>query len=756
MIAATFLSSEFAIGATPDQVETAIERGKAYLYSQQKNGLWEPRADKPTSAEQDKAPWDLLDGQWGGVTALSVYSLLASGDSLQDPRLATAVKFLRGGQFRGMYVLGVRAQLLTFQPPSHDLAREASTEAELFGHAQFKRPQAKGLNDYLVDSKNYWRFDHSVSQYGVLGMWACEQSGAEVPSDYWQATEKAWRDDQDPATGGWCYGKTPTGDHPICASMTAAGVATLFITQDYLHPAQGINCAGNVNDPHIDAGLKWMADNYEKVFSETTQPWTPYYTMYGVERIGVASGYKYFGKVDWFAQGADFLVHKQLGDGSWWGGPESTALSLLFLSRGRAPVVMNKLEYQNGMKIGNWNERPRDVANVVHWIARQTERDLNWQIVDLHAPVRELHDAPILYIAGNQVLKLTRDDEAKLKTFCEEGGIILANADCGNLGFANSFRKLGRRMFPAYEFRELPADHPIFTNEQYPRTGWKSPPSVLSLGNGVREMMILIGTADPARRWQMQETGNRDSSFQLADDIFLYSVDKANFQEKGKTYLVDADSSVTPDRTIKFARLQYDGNWDPEPGGWRRLAAILNNTLHIKLRTTVVKLGDHTLGPGRGVAIRVADLTGTTKFKLDAAQRQDLKDFVTGGGTLIVDAAGGSDEFAASAADEIAAIFGPAAAKQLSEHLPPSADLFNLPGSKIDSFGYRSYARSKLVGSTRAPMLSAVSIDGRPAIYFSRLDLSAGLVGEPVDGVIGYDPATATAIVRNILLDAAK
>ena len=183
---------------------------------------------------------------------------------------------------------------------------------------------------------------------------------------------------------------------------------------------------------------------------------------------------------------------------------------------------------------------------MVRWIGQETERDLNWQVVDLHAPVRELHDAQILYMAGNQPLKLTEEDETKLRQFCEEGGMILGNADCGNPDFAAGFRKLGTRLFPAYDFRELPANHPIFTNEQYPRSLWKTPPDVLSLGNGVREMMLLVSNSDPARFWQLQEGGKHDFSFQLADDLFLYSVDKEDLLEKGKTYLIYPNPAIVP------------------------------------------------------------------------------------------------------------------------------------------------------------------------------------------------------------------
>lgn len=41
------------------------------------------------------------------------------------------------------------------------------------------------------------------------------------------------------------------------------------------------------------------------------------------------------------------------------------------------------------------------------------------------------------------------------------------------------------------------------------------------------------------------------------------------------------------------------------------------------------------------------------------------------------------------------------------------------------------------------------------AVFYSREDLSAGMVGEPVDGVLGYNPETATEIMRNIVLSAA-
>jgi hypothetical protein len=40
-------------------------------------------------------------------------------------------------------------------------------------------------------------------------------------------------------------------------------------------------------------------------------------------------------------------------------------------------------------------------------------------------------------------------------------------------------------------------------------------------------------------------------------------------------------------------------------------------------------------------------------------------------------------------------------------------------------------------------------------VYFSREDLTAGMVGESVDGVIGYSPKSTAAIVQHLLVSVA-
>jgi hypothetical protein len=224
-------------------------------------------------------------------------------------------------------------------------------------------------------------------------------------------------------------------------------------------------------------------------------------------------------------------------------------------------------------------------------------------------------------------------------------------------------------------------------------------------------------------------------------------VDKSNLLYKGETVIVK-DKGVAPAATLRVARLNVGDNADPEPGGWRRMANVMKNDHKLALAVEPVSLGGGKLG-----GYKVAHLTGTTGFKLDDAARKELADFVAGGGTLVVDAAGGSAAFADAAELELAAAFGADAARGMARRIRSDHPVFNLPGVKLDRFGYRRYAR-KIVGDLKGPRLKGIQAAGgnRVGVFYSREDLSGGMVGQAVDGVVGYDVATATALVRNILL----
>jgi hypothetical protein len=194
-------------------------------------------------ATKTDGTWESEYGSHGdqktGATALAVYALLSAGDSHQDSRLIPAITYLKKTDTTGVYALGMRCQVWLALPPSNDVKAAMAKDARALVAGMKRTGEGKGFYDYNAGGKNY---SHSRSQYAVLGLWAATQMGIEVPRDYWGVVEKSWIEHQD-ASGSWNY-VFKNDRYPPTPGMTAVGVATLFITQDFLHAGEGFERHG--------------------------------------------------------------------------------------------------------------------------------------------------------------------------------------------------------------------------------------------------------------------------------------------------------------------------------------------------------------------------------------------------------------------------------------------------------------------------------------------------------------------------------
>ena len=173
--------------------------------------------------------------------------------------------------------------------------------------------------------------DHSNSQYAILGIRACHESGIVFPKEVLEKASQAWRETQT-ATQGWSYG--PKGNKAY-GSMTAGGVAALAI----LDTLQGQDWK---QDGAIRDGLGWLKDN----LLLTDNPGRPgphhYYWLYALSRAALLTETDKFGKADWYLQGALYLLANQEADGSWQKKPVDTCFAILFLRRATRPAVATK------------------------------------------------------------------------------------------------------------------------------------------------------------------------------------------------------------------------------------------------------------------------------------------------------------------------------------------------------------------------------------------------------------------------------
>jgi hypothetical protein len=181
------------------------------------------------------------------------------------------------------------------------------------------------------------------------------------------------------------------------------------------------------------------------------------------------------------------------------------------------------------------------------------------------------------------------------------------------------------------------------------------------------------------------------------------------------------------------------------------LSAILLNRFKANLVVEPVKLGDDKLTR----QYDVAHITGTDPFQLTEAQRAELKKFIQQGGTLVIEAAGGSSAFSKSAEAEIAAMFPENGLASIKEPLPVDHRYFSVRADKHATVGYRRAAQ-EIVGKSKSPRLRGIEMNNRVAVFYSPEDISVGLVGQPVDGIVGYDPPSAVDCMGSMVLYAAS
>ena len=709
-------------------VEKAIQDLKDHLWSTWGEGSWGDGGAAAAGGAHNA-------GNVGGKTALCALALLAAGESPQEPRMKATLAWLAGCGMTGTYAVSLRAQVFAALGRNSEYRKNLQDDVaclvkgiDASGGYTYTPKEAKYSSEAKAKADAY---DNSNSQLAVLGVWAGAMAGIEVPLEYWQRVERHWLRDQHP-DGGWSYKGAPAASEAAqnanksYGSMSVAGLATMFVCFDMIYSNDFIQCKADTNYKPLIDGLGWV----EKNFDPNTNPgrggeWYQYY-LYGVERVGLASGYKYFGQKDWYKLGATALMGRNHGD------EVNSAFALLFLARGQHPVLFNKLQYN-----GSWNSRPRDLANFTRWVTRTFEKPVNWQIIHTGVPVREWHDAPILYISGATAPKFSAEELAKIKEYVLQGGVIFSEAACNRPAFTMAMQQIYRKMFPEYELKRLPDDHPIY-NLHF-KVGQNK--GIAGMYNGVR-LMVIHSPTEFSLAWQTNSYATGSDIYQTAANMYFYVTDKGSLRKRGVSHW-PKERPLSELETVKIAAVKYVGNWNPEPLALKRFAIMMANRHRIK-----VEIGE----PAELISLDAAKtpvglLTGTTAVTLDTAQQAALAKYVQAGGTLIVDAAGGSDAFANAMEPGLSGMIPQATL----EPLPKDHAIYTKVGPPLAKVVFRRTSRLG-GGDTDKPRLRALNINGRAAVIFSRDDLTAGLVGYPCWGLKGYEPASAFDVMRNCVL----
>jgi hypothetical protein len=721
---------------TDEAIGRAIERGVNHLIGQFKEGKLRG-----------------FGGTWGdalqtGRNALCAYALLQASYAIKDDRLNPKGPFVRelldgmkampADGNHAIYARAIRATALALVGRPEDRGALLADAAYLIashrnGAYTYSKPEApaKGQEPGPI------RWDNSNSQYGLLGVWAAAEVGAEVNSTYWQAVEEHWTRYQN-RNGSWEYaGSDPIG--PGKVSMALAGVASLLVTHDYLDaPRIGGEVGREPFSPALARGLAYLESGDTAVNLTAGGG----YSLYGLERVGLASGFKYFGAHDWYRVLAADLVRRQAAEGTWsfaaadsvtWDETIETAFDILFLARGRHPILMNKLRYD-----GPWANRPRDLANLARFGTRELERPLNWQVVPLARDWTDWMDAPILYVSTHRPVPLADADLDKLRSYARAGGMLFTQADGSSVEADLWAQALAARLFPEYPMKELPPEHELFGVLYKPGDR----PPLKYVTNGSRILMLHSPT-DLTQHWQMRSERTRRGLFELGMNLFLYASGKSDLRNRLTSPVMAEPGEPPAGGRVAVARVQYAGNWDPEPAAWPRFGRYFHRETDVGLDvapTGLANLNAHVAG--------FAHWTGTAAYAATDAEVAAIRKYVEEGGVLLIEPTGGSSEFFESARAAVRRAFPEAQAQMVGKGHP----MLTASGPAMDDLSrplVRPYVKSRGYGT--GGRIDAVTF-GRGKVILSPLDLTTGLLGCNTWGVLGFDPAYSLKLMKNVVV----
>ncbi|MEY4672554.1 MAG: hypothetical protein RL148_338 [Planctomycetota bacterium] len=349
--------------------------------------------DRPNM--QDKEEEDRSYGS--GRIALGLLTLLKAEVPASDPAIVAGFGELARRKLVDTYSLGVALMAMEarYAPPNE---RDQLLSGQIAAPRTRVLPEAdKALAqewlatlmtnlDTRVDAGyrvrfNYTagpRFDISVNQYGLLGLWSAHLCGLAVPPGWWRAAAEALLEQQERADGrtvplvltdhrqaaaapdanrtvsspwkteprGWAY-REPV--EPTYGAMTAAGIGGLALCRaGLLATNQG---KADVL-PEIDAGMR---DGFAWLATEFSVRYAPgfvgrnhrnfYYYMYGLERACELAGVARLQGRDWYFEGAMALLEHQQRNGSFrievqnGGLFDATCFAVLFLKKATLPAV---------------------------------------------------------------------------------------------------------------------------------------------------------------------------------------------------------------------------------------------------------------------------------------------------------------------------------------------------------------------------------------------------------------------------------
>jgi hypothetical protein len=752
-----------AQAVTAAAVDAAIEQGIDYL--------------RQTQVARE-GRWPDYENYQSGQTALVLLALLNCGLPPDDPTVASGLDYLKRTSPQFTYEVALQTMAFCAADPQR-YATQIRRNAQWLVDSQAKTGKGKGGWGY---DQMRGGTDPSNAQFGVLALWEVQRSqlgrspeAMLMAAEYWSLRQQ--ERPNSPHLGGWRY-----NDADYSGSMTCAGIASLMMAEDSLEQfdVQVVGddldcCVGEARESRADLGMRWMERYYQIGQNPVAGNFWLYY-LYALERVGRLTGQRFIANHDWYREGCELLVKRQdklrgfIVEGTASGSQiTDTALALLFLSKGKRPIVMGRLQVASLPS----SSMPRHaIQHLTGHIEQAWKKDLAWQSLSLEAATLEqLLEAPILFLSGSESLQLDADAKERLKQYVEQGGFILAEAKhgdgCSGEAFDRSFRDLMEELFET-PLQKISPDHPVWYAEA-PVELNSLPPDFWLYGlESCCRTSVIYSPISLSCRWEVHRP--QGLAFEKlspvlksqCQNISLLGVNIATYatgrelKEKLDTVEVirtSREASPPLRGMLRLPRLAHTGGAEDTPRSITNLMEVFRREIstQVVVDSPIVAIADENLEEPP-----LAYLSGRRRFEFSETERASLRRYLQHGGLILGDAICGSPEFTEAIHEQLSlALPGAEWKKVPADHPMLTREFQGFDIRRVSILQPGAVERGQAVQVRKyegPPVLEFLIWEGRCVAIFSPLDLSCALESRHSTQCRGYPRADAARIGVNMLL----
>lgn len=192
--------------------------------------------------------------------------------------------------------------------------------------------------------------------------------------------------------------------------------------------------------------------------------------------------------------------------------------------------AIGRLKYKGG---GDWYNDPEVIPNMLSEFEKRAGIKCHSKEIVVTPDQPKIFELPFLYLTGHGNLKLETADIENLRKYLLNGGFLYVDDD---YGLDASFRREVKKLFPEYELKKLPSDHPVFNcfynfSDGLPKIHEHDAkaPEAFAVFHQNRIILLYTYESNVSDGWADPKTHNdppdiRETAFQMGVNILYYSL----------------------------------------------------------------------------------------------------------------------------------------------------------------------------------------------------------------------------------------